>query len=154
MTGLNRQSEPTGTCGLYEMSFLNCGRQAPRTGEKLSGLSRSPWHRSSTLVRLSPMEGPSPPPASRLPGHRSCLHRQRGPCTPQGGGAAQDGGGPGLQHHGGQGTELAHLHLPRHPWGRGRPPRRPQAWGPAVVGEWCGEWEAGTGLGSKSVLVF
>lgn len=109
---------------------------------------------------LSPMLGfqqpgpPGPPPTlpiycgrtlnsteglSLSSGYGGCLHGQRGSRTSQGRGTAQDGRGPGLQHHGWQRTELPHLYLPGHPRGCGRPPWGPQAWRPAAVGERRGE---------------
>lgn len=60
-------------------------------------------------------------------GHSCSLCGQRRPLPPAGGGAAQDGGGAGLQRDGRQGAELAHLHFPHHPRGRGRAARRPEA---------------------------
>ena len=60
-------------------------------------------------------------------------------CPPPRGGAAQDGGGSGVQRDGGQGAELAYLHLPHHPWGGGRPPQLLEARRPAAVCQWSGQ---------------
>lgn len=71
-------------------------------------------------------------------GHSCSICGQRGSLSSPSGGAAQDGGGAGLQRDGRQGAELSHLYLSHHPRGLGWEARGPEARGPAPVCQWCG----------------
>ena len=67
------------------------------------------------------------------PGHSRSICSQRRPRPPPRRRASQDGRGVGLQCDGGQGAELAHLHLSHHPRGCGRPTPGAEERGPVAL---------------------